>query len=76
MFACVCRGVNESQVKEAGRAGITSPEALIAALALDDEACCGRCAEEIEEFVELALEGAAEAKHPHVVPIAATVVPS
>jgi len=38
-------------------------EALVMALGLDDEMCCGRCLARVDEFVELALRGAA-AQHP------------
>jgi bacterioferritin-associated ferredoxin len=61
MYACICRGITEADVRRAGGAGITAPDRLIAVLGLDDERCCGRCAVQIEEFVELAREGASRA---------------
>ena len=61
MYACICRGITERQVKAIGRDGIVAPAVLIKVLELDDERCCGRCVEHIDELVELAWEGAAEA---------------
>ncbi len=62
MYACICRGVTEAEVRQAGRAGVVSPGALISVLGLDDDACCGQCPERVQEFVALALEGAATAR--------------
>lgn len=59
MYACICRRIPEDRVREAGRTGITAPAALIAVLGLDDQHCCGRCAARVDDFVELACEGAA-----------------
>jgi len=61
MFACICRGLTESDVVKAGRAGALGSDALIAALGLDDARCCGRCVRRIDEFVELAHRGVARA---------------
>lgn len=61
MYACVCRAISESDVKRAGRAGYIHPDALIAVLRLDDDANCGRCVDTIDDFVDLAYQGAAEA---------------
>jgi bacterioferritin-associated ferredoxin len=58
MFACVCRGITESEVRRAGRAGTVAPDELVARFGLDDELCCGQCVTNIDEFVDLALEGA------------------
>jgi bacterioferritin-associated ferredoxin len=57
MYACMCRAITESHVRQAGRAGVTEPEELIAVLGLEDERCCGRCETHIERFVDLATEG-------------------
>ena len=67
MYACICRGITEDQVRGVGSLGITAPGELITVLALDDPCCCGRCAAHIEEFVELACEGACQASR---VPVA------
>jgi bacterioferritin-associated ferredoxin len=61
MYACICKGITESQVRAVGRGGIIAPDDLIRRLELDDDACCGRCARHIEEFVDLACEGASQA---------------
>ncbi|HEY0581935.1 MAG TPA: hypothetical protein VGE94_07110 [Chloroflexota bacterium] len=58
MIACICKGITESEVCRAGRAGIVSPEALVGKFALDDVDCCGQCMARIDDFVELAQQGA------------------
>jgi bacterioferritin-associated ferredoxin len=58
MYACVCQGVTEADVRQLGAAGIAAPEDLIAVLSLNDEDCCGRCVTAIDSFVALAEEGA------------------
>lgn len=64
MFACVCRGITESEVRRAGAGGVTAPGDLIAVFSLNDQTCCGRCADCIDEFVDLACQGALEAPEP------------
>jgi bacterioferritin-associated ferredoxin len=59
MYACLCRGVTEEQVRDVGSLGITAPGDLIELLRLDDDRCCGRCVMAIDQFVDLAVEGAA-----------------
>jgi bacterioferritin-associated ferredoxin len=54
MYVCICKGVTEVDVRRAGQTGITDPDALIAVLGLDEDVCCGRCAESIQKLVELA----------------------
>jgi len=56
MYACVCLGVTEADVRRAGRNGVRTAEALVRVLGLDQATCCGRCLQHIEEFVELAHE--------------------
>ena len=68
MYACICQGITEDEVRGAGSLGITAPADLIAVLALDADRCCGRCAEHIEEFVELAREGASQARRAPIEP--------
>ena len=60
MYACICKGITEDQVRRVGSFGVTAPGELISVLALDDASCCGRCMAHIEEFVELACEGASQ----------------
>jgi bacterioferritin-associated ferredoxin len=59
MFACICRRVTEADVCQAGVRGFVASDALVMALGLDEEGCCGRCLARVDEFVELALRGAA-----------------
>jgi bacterioferritin-associated ferredoxin len=54
MYVCLCNGITESDVREAGRAGHVTPCALKAKFKLKGSGCCGRCAKNICEFVEIA----------------------
>lgn len=76
MYACICKGITEDQVRDVGSLGISAPGELISVLALDDASCCGRCVAHIEEFVELAREGASQAScvRPSVTPRSAVLV--
>jgi bacterioferritin-associated ferredoxin len=58
MYLCLCMGITESDVREAGRRGCVTPRQLKARFGLTDENCCGRCAKHIREFVELAVSQA------------------
>jgi len=58
MYACVCQGITEADVRRLGAAGIAAPDDLIAVLSLHDDNCCGRCITAIDSFVALAEEGA------------------
>jgi bacterioferritin-associated ferredoxin len=64
MYVCICRGIREADVREEGARGIVAPDALIRELGLDSAGCCGQCIENIQDFVELAWEGAQSAHHP------------
>jgi len=61
MYMCLCKGITESDVREAGRAGFVMPSQLKCKFGLKDSGCCGRCAKHIHEFVDLALEGSSAA---------------
>ena len=54
MYVCLCRGLTEGDVRRAARAGNTSGPALIATLGLDDPCCCGRCAQEVDRYIQMA----------------------
>ena len=54
MYLCLCKGITESDVKRLAYYGTTTEQALIAALGLSDDECCGRCLLEIDQFVALA----------------------
>ncbi|MCS6304075.1 MAG: (2Fe-2S)-binding protein [Nitrospira sp.] len=58
MFVCLCRGITDSDVRDAGRAGLVMPCQLKSKFGLKQSGCCGRCAKNIQEFVELAVQGA------------------
>ncbi|HMS84309.1 MAG TPA: (2Fe-2S)-binding protein [Nitrospira sp.] len=59
MYMCLCKGVTESEVRAAGRDGIVMASQLKAKFDLKCNGCCGRCAKNIHEFVEVAVQGAA-----------------
>jgi bacterioferritin-associated ferredoxin len=59
MYVCLCHGITESDVREAGRSGFVTPCQLKSKFGLKRGGCCGRCAKSIHEFVDLAVEGAA-----------------
>lgn len=54
MYLCLCKGLTEEDVKQAGRAGCVTAEGLLVALELEDTLCCGRCARDIDQFVAVA----------------------
>ena len=58
MYVCLCNGITESDVREAGRAGVVMSCRLKSKFDLTRSGCCGRCAKHIHEFVELAIQGA------------------
>ena len=57
MYICLCNGITESEVRDAGRCGLVTPCQLKAKFGLKKDGCCGRCAKNIQEFVALAKEG-------------------
>ena len=61
MYACLCWKIRESDVRRAGRNGVTAPDDLITLFSLDEPSCCGGCRRGIQRFVSLAAEGAAGA---------------
>ena len=54
MYLCLCQGITDSDVREAGRGGITMPCQLKAKFGLKQRGCCGRCSKNIDEFVQIA----------------------
>lgn len=54
MYICLCKGISESQVRECGRLGICSADALAVALGIEEEGVCGRCIRNIDRLVALA----------------------
>ena len=56
MYLCLCKGIKEADVVQAGRRGVLRADQLIAVFGLEDDECCGRCADDIEEFEHIALE--------------------
>lgn len=58
MYLCLCRGITESEVREAGRAGCVMPCQLESKFGLKQNGNCGRCVKNIREFVAIAVQGA------------------
>jgi len=54
MYLCLCKGITDSDVREAGQAGIVMPCQLKAKFGLKEAGCCGRCLKNIHEFVHIA----------------------
>lgn len=54
MYVCLCKGLTESDVQEAARGGKVCPDTLKMCFGLEDEDCCGRCAKNIHQIVEIA----------------------
>jgi bacterioferritin-associated ferredoxin len=50
MYACLCKGLRESEVREVVRSGASTPHELVIALGLDQRGCCGRCAREVDRL--------------------------
>ena len=54
MYVCLCKGLTESDVREAGRRGHLTTREIIAEFGLRENGCCGRCGRKIQELVGLA----------------------
>jgi bacterioferritin-associated ferredoxin len=53
MYLCLCKGLTESDVRRVCERVQGNPDTMVSVLGLDEEGCCGRCARNIEEFVNL-----------------------
>ena len=53
MFLCVCKAVRISDAVDAAREGHDTPALIRRHFGFDDDECCGRCAEDIEEVTAL-----------------------
>jgi bacterioferritin-associated ferredoxin len=54
VYMCLCKGLTKSDVQRMTAAVPLDAPALIDALGLDDEVCCGRCVLDIDEFAAVA----------------------
>ena len=61
MYVCSCKALTKADVRQVGREGVITPDDLIDVLHLNDDDCCGQCADRIQDFVDLAREGFAQA---------------
>ena len=59
MYVCICKGVTDEQVQLAVSEHGPDPHSLITAFEFDRD-CCGRCAEDIEELIQLATRRSAK----------------
>ena len=57
MYVCLCKGISDKRVRQLGESGIDTPMALIQALGLDSEECCGFCMHHIGRMVAIARGG-------------------
>jgi len=56
MYVCLCKGITESDLRRVDPSGEATLDTLITVLGLDDEDCCGRCMEKIDELTALVPE--------------------
>jgi bacterioferritin-associated ferredoxin len=54
VYVCLCKGLTESDVKRQARSASFTVDALMVDLGLQDDDCCGRCANDAEEFAAIA----------------------
>lgn len=54
MYVCLCKGLTEADVRRVAVNGVSCPNDLIAALRLDDDDCCGRCAKNVDDLMTIA----------------------
>ena len=54
MYLCLCKGITDSDVRDAARAGIVMPCQIKARFGLKDADCCGRCSKNIRAFCQAA----------------------
>jgi len=60
MYVCLCKGITESDVREAGRAGCLTSCQLKCKFGFKQNGCCGRCAKNINALVEIAVQAASD----------------
>ena len=54
MYLCLCKGITDSDVREAGQAGFVMPCQLKVKFGLKEAGCCGRCLKNIHDFAQIA----------------------
>jgi bacterioferritin-associated ferredoxin len=54
MYLCLCKGIRECDLKEVARGRCLAAQHLIRTFGLDDDECCGRCAENVQQWVAIA----------------------
>ena len=53
MFLCVCKTIRVSDAVDAAESGVDTPDSIRRHFGFDDDECCGRCADEIEDVAIL-----------------------
>ena len=53
MFLCVCKAIRVSDAVDAAHSGVDTPDLIRRHFGFDDDECCGRCADEIEDVAIL-----------------------
>jgi bacterioferritin-associated ferredoxin len=56
MYVCLCNGITEADVREAGRNGCVTACQLKSRFRLKENGCCGRCAKNVDELVQIAVQ--------------------
>jgi bacterioferritin-associated ferredoxin len=51
VYLCICKAITEARVRRLAASGVRTPEAMVAALRLDDPDCCGRCRRDVRRFM-------------------------
>jgi bacterioferritin-associated ferredoxin len=58
MYVCLCHGIKEAEVRDAGSRGVVTEEELADMFDWYNPETCGRCLKSMPEITALALEGA------------------
>lgn len=54
MYVCVCKSITDRDLADSWAAMQPDPERLAEELGLQDDDCCGYCAEHIDDLVDVA----------------------
>jgi bacterioferritin-associated ferredoxin len=63
MYVCLCNGITDADVREAGRAGCVTPCQIKSRFRLKENGCCGRCARNVHELVQIAAQAVTTSCH-------------
>jgi bacterioferritin-associated ferredoxin len=54
MYVCLCKGLTETDIRQMAPKRELCPDTFKACFGFDDEECCGRCAENVQELIAIA----------------------